>query len=127
MNTVHQHHLMIATLGIWLVSSPLMLGYTTIDAALINSLMVGIALVVLAKLLMNTPQRWEPVAILAIGGWLIMSPWILGFEGIEAARINALVSGAAVIGSGLAALVFDFKGTAADFRHWWDDIRHHLH
>jgi hypothetical protein len=37
--------------------------------------------------------RWQDVANLALGFWLFVSPWILGFSGTELAARNAWIFG----------------------------------
>ncbi len=42
--------------------------------------------------------RWQDLANLALGIWIGVSPWLLGFEGeLDAATWNALATGAAVV------------------------------
>jgi hypothetical protein len=38
-------------------------------------------------------KRWQDQAILLLGIWLFVSPWVLGFSGSPAPAVNACVAG----------------------------------
>lgn len=97
-------------LGIWLFFSPWLLGfYSQMPVASWSFFVVGVAFVVFAAFALNLRTLWEEWVDLALGAWMVISPWVLGFDGISRARDNAVVIGLAVAMASLWAL--------AD-RHW---------
>jgi hypothetical protein len=93
--------------GIWLIISPWLLGYYGLPVALWGTLLVGIAVVVLAVIRMATTGTvglsWLN---LFLGIWLIISPFVLGFSEAARAMGNAVILGILVGLVGLwAALV----------------------
>lgn len=96
-------------LGVWLFLSPWLLGFADISAALWNALVFGALIVALAALAIVEYHDWEEWADMAIGLWVAVSPWVLGFAALTsgegaaafAATWNALVTG--VLTLGLAA------------------------
>jgi hypothetical protein len=59
------------------------------------------------------PQAWEEWVEVAIGVWLIASPWLLGFSDMQAPLQNALFTGLAVTVLSLWVL-----GTDDDYGGW---------
>lgn len=59
------------------------------------------------------PRNWRDTTILALSLLLIVSPWLLGYADLPAARWNALVVGA-VLGAGAAAVIL--------WRPYWPDF-----
>lgn len=45
----------------------------------------------------NECMKWNHWVIVGLGGWLIISPWLLGFAAFNLAVWNALVIGALII------------------------------
>jgi hypothetical protein len=80
--------------GIWLIISPWVLGFTMLPAAFWNTLLVGIAVLVLAAIRLGTcgtpGVSWLN---LLFGIWLIISPFALAFAAGEAAMGNAIFLG----------------------------------
>lgn len=83
------------TVGLWLVLSPFVLGFTALPAALWNTLLVGFLLLVLAW--RRTPSarphfglRWRQ---LLLGIWLLVSPLALSYATAATAAWNGLVFG----------------------------------
>ena len=65
------------------------------------------------------PKTWRDVVNFFLGLWLILSPWILGFETHIAARNSTVVAGILVAGLALWAKTLDI-----DMRRWMHE--HHL-
>lgn len=61
--------------------------------------------------------QWEDWAGVALGAWLIASPWVLGYSGIMAATMNALV-----VGTILVLEEFMEVGVHEDTEEWFDLI-----
>jgi hypothetical protein len=100
-----------AVLGGWLIVAPLALGFQSDLMALANTALVGVLLLAAALGAIFVPRPWEDWTETALGIWLAISPWVLGFQ-TQIARANALVIGLVVLTLALWALQ-DY-GTAAD-------------
>ena len=93
-------------LGVWLLLSPWRLQFTAIDGALWTAVLFGILIAVMAVMALVDFHEWEEWADMAIGLWLIASPWVLGFAtmvtgaegGAYAATLNVVVVGALTFG-----------------------------
>jgi ABC-type uncharacterized transport system permease subunit len=85
-----------AVVGVWLIFSPLVLGYTNEFTGLVNAVIVGILLLATALGAIFVPHAWEEWTETALGLWLAVSPWVLGF-GTQPAMANAVVSGLVVL------------------------------
>jgi hypothetical protein len=105
-----------ALLGAWLVLSPWILGYQAETAAMANGVIVGLALVATALGAIFVPRAWEEWTEVALGVWMIASPWILGFSGIQLAMWSAVISGLVIVALALWVLATD-----KDYAGWWSD------
>lgn len=54
---------------------------------------------------MRQPKHWQDLANAAIGLWVILSPWALGFQGMSMAMSNAVVMGLALVAAALGAML----------------------
>lgn len=84
-------------LGAWLFFTPFLFGYTGAATAAWNAYIFGAALVILTIIALSAPQPWEEWVDSAIGLWIVISPWILGFSALTAATWNALIIGFVVL------------------------------
>jgi hypothetical protein len=83
-------------LGIWLLLSPWALWFEKDAAAMHNAVAVGV-LIILAELLeLSFFRGWEEWINIALGAWLVISPWGLGLSN-AAAKINFIVVGVLVL------------------------------
>lgn len=80
-------------LGLWLVASPWVLGYAGETNAAWNTYIIGVVIAALAALAFFAQQKWEHWVSLAIGAWLIVSPWVLAYSALQAAFWNQIVTG----------------------------------
>ncbi|MEK1891290.1 MAG: SPW repeat protein [Phyllobacterium sp.] len=96
----------VAMIGVWLVASPWILTYRSPDAvgldigssnASWNFIIVGIALFLLGFIAITSYRLWRGWLDVAAAVWLIVSPWVLGYQAIPA-MWNAIICGFAVIG-----------------------------
>jgi len=101
-----------AVLGAWLVLSPWAIGYQGDLAATSNAVVIGVALVAAALGAILVPRAWEEWTEGALGLWLVVSPWVLGFSG--GARVNAVVTGLVIAALALWTLMTD-----EDYKAWW--------
>ena len=102
-----------ALLGAWLLLSPWVLAYADQRIAMVNALAVGALLVAAAIGAIVVPKAWEEWVEVALGAWLMVSPWALGFAGHMAAMQNALFSGLLV-----TVLALWVLGTDDEFGGW---------
>lgn len=101
-------------LGVWMVASPWVLSYSTASGATGNALLFGGLIVAVAISALLEVMAWEEWVTVALGVWLAISPWILGFSGLTMAMWNAVIIGIAV-----AALALWVLGTDKDIGGWW--------
>ena len=81
-------------LGVWLFFSPWILGfYSSTPGASWNFFLLGIAFVVFAAFGLSLRTAWEEWVNLILGLWMIISPWVLAYSGITAARDDAVIVG----------------------------------
>lgn len=92
-----------AILGLWLVFSPLVLGFQAELVDMGNTVLVGVLLLAAALGGMFVPRAWEDWTETALGVWLAVSPWLTGFATMTA-TVNAVVVGLVVLTLALWAL-----------------------
>jgi len=86
--------------GIWLLVAPFVLGYASVGSALWNSVIAGVAVALLAasRETREGVRQAAPSWInAAVGVWLLIAPFALGFSGVTEAFWNHMVVGVAVI------------------------------
>jgi hypothetical protein len=85
-----------ALLGAWLILSPWAGGFAGDTTALFGLAATGVLLLAVALGATFVPKAWEEWVEAALGVWLMASPWILGFAGVQLALQTALFTGLAV-------------------------------
>lgn len=103
-----------AVVGAWFALSPWILGFADQPAAMASSVITGLALAAAALGAMFLPRAWEEWTESALGLWMVVSPWLLGFSGLQFAMANAVASGLVVIVLALWVLATD-----KDYSGWW--------
>lgn len=99
--------------GIWLILSPWIVNFTvtavsTTDVAqavtgpslmviMWNFILSGAVAVVLAIAAITTYRMWEEWVDVALGIWLVVSPWVLNFAASQYAVWNAVLGGVVII------------------------------
>ena len=101
-----------AVVGVWLIIAPFALGFQSDLAALANTAIVGLLLLAAALGAIFVPRAWEDWTESALGLWLAVSPWVLGFP-TPSARANAVIAGLVVLTLALWALQ-DYGSGAKD-------------
>ena len=96
-----------ALLGAWLIVSPWLLGIQDEPRPLANAVIVGILLLATALGAVFAPRAWEEWTEALLGLWLAISPWVLGFSGLETARNAAPATVVAVLVLALWVLLTD--------------------
>jgi hypothetical protein len=76
---------------------------------ILNTFVVGMLVFGLAQLEYVALQRWEEVAEIALGFWLIASPFIFGYSGDEMLRIWHATLGGIVVLLGALQLWQDWR------------------
>ena len=87
-------------LGIWLLFSPWLLGFTPITGAYWNAIAFGLVIAGMSLLALIEFHEWEEWADMAVGAWLVVSPWVLGFAIAANATVvwNVIIVGLAILG-----------------------------
>ncbi len=80
-------------LGVWLILSPWLLGFSGTPTAMWNAVLVGVVAGLMALMHLRGGPMWEEWVSVVLGVWLILSPWILGFSGMGNAMWNAVIVG----------------------------------
>lgn len=106
-----------ALLGAWLVISPWALGYQGETTAMANAILVGVALAAAALGATFVPRAWEEWTEGALGLWMVVSPWVLGFAGLRDAMYAASGTGVVILALALWVLLTD-----KDYTGW---AQHH--
>jgi hypothetical protein len=83
-------------LGLWLAVSPWIADYAAHDAATANAAFVGLSLALLAHFGFSCDHLSCEWLNLAGGLWLLVAPFMLGFDGNPVAAVNSVVVGAFV-------------------------------
>jgi hypothetical protein len=65
---------------------------------MLNLWVVGPAVIVLSTLAINgiVIGAWPRLAVLALGAWLLLSPWIIGFSGTVPLMWNSVICSALI-------------------------------
>src|SRR5690349_11098656 len=74
-------------LGIWLLLSPWVLLFEQDTAATRNAVAVGFLVIAAEALTLSHFRVWEEWINVALGAWLVVSPWVLGISS-ESAKVN---------------------------------------
>src|SRR5439155_10823989 len=100
-------------LGAWLFVSPWVMQYAdpTSDAAW-NAWLLGAAVVIFAAVGVSLPKACEEAVNIALGVWLVVSPWALRFSDQVNVRLNAVIVGLVI------ALAIWAMGLDPDFERW---------
>jgi hypothetical protein len=94
-------------IGFWLVLSPWVLQFDLNAAATRNAVVTGFLIIIAEVVELSVFRDWEEWINIALGAWLVISPWILGISG--AAAVNFIIVGLLVV----ALAVYELRGDAA--------------
>ena len=83
--------------AVWIFGSPWWLAFSRDAAAGWDHWIVAVIVAVTALLSLPRSRIWKEAVIIASGGWLFLSPWIVGFAEEPDARWNAWMLGALLI------------------------------
>ncbi len=94
-------------LGAWLFISPWVMAYTDISRAAWNAHILGAAIVAFSAIAVYLPRMWEEGVNIALGIWLLISPWVLDFATYRNITANAVIVGLLVAVLATWAMVRD--------------------
>lgn len=77
-------------LGVFLFLSPWIFKYP-MGAEFWNAIAAGVVIIVLSIAALTAFTVWEEWLNLIVGLWLIVSPWVLKFQGTSAMRVDVAV------------------------------------
>lgn len=100
--------------GLWMIVSPWVLAYQPESRPMWNAVVLGALIAAVAFTALYRAFAWQEWVNAVLGLWLIVSPWVLGFAGLQAAMANAVIVGAVV-----AALAIWALGTDRDIGGWF--------
>lgn len=116
----------IGLLGLWMLLSPRVLSFAGVPpAAIWSAWLVGAAIILVtvgSRFVVEVWSPWQDGTNAALGLWLMVSPWALGFAAHATARTNSIVVGVLVAVLALWAMVVD-----TDLGKWMDDWMHQHH
>lgn len=96
-----------ALLGAWLILSPWALGFQGDLNPMANAAIVGVLLIATALGAIFVPRAWEEWTETALGAWMVVSPWALGFSAMRNAMLAAVITGAVIMVLAVWVLVTD--------------------
>jgi hypothetical protein len=99
--TAHWRDVANLILGLWLVISPWVLSYATETIPTGNAFIVGVIIAVAAAAALIAFHTWEEWVNVALGAWLIVSPFVLDYASHATVLWNQIIVGVLV---GLLAL-----------------------
>jgi uncharacterized membrane protein HdeD (DUF308 family) len=84
--------------GIWLIIVPFIVGFSSLTAPMVNSIVLGAVVLILAAIRASNPLQAPGLSWinLLLGIWLIISPWVVGFAAAAAATHNTVIFGIVV-------------------------------
>ena len=100
--------------GLWMIVAPWALKFEAETNPTWNAVIVGVFIAAVALFALFRVMAWQEWANIALGVWLVISPWIVGFSGLMAAMWNAVILGAVIAVLALWALATD-----KDIGGWW--------
>ena len=87
----------ILLLGLWLIVSPWAFSYPEGSPQMLNALVSGLVIAVLAAFDLYTTYFWAVVVNLLVGVWVAVSPWVLRLADQRVVMWNELIVGIAVV------------------------------
>jgi hypothetical protein len=95
------------TLGLWLAVSPWLAGYSEHEVATANAAITGLTLALSAHFEVSFDQLAAEWLNLGGGLWLVIAPFVLGFDSVSVAAVNSIAVGTFVVVLSASALELD--------------------
>jgi hypothetical protein len=89
---------LLAVLSPWLAQTP------DHQAATVNAMTVGALVIFIGALELQFIRRWEEWCEFALGAWLVISPWVLGYSGLGTLTAMHVILGVLVAALALLEL-----------------------
>ena len=77
------------TIGMWVLLSPWLLGFTESGGATWNAVLTGLAITMVAAVAVARSSRSASWGNLLLAIWLFVSPWVVGYTEFRSASRNA--------------------------------------
>lgn len=103
----HWQDVINALLGICIGISPWVMGFAGMSMAMSNAVIVGLALIAASLGAILVPRAWEEWTEAALGLWMVVSPWALGFSTSRDAMLTMVIMGLVVMALALWTLATD--------------------
>lgn len=87
---------LILLLGLWLIVSPWVYSYPQGSQQMINAVVSGLVIAVLAAFDLYKTYFWAVVVNLLVGVWVAVSPWVLRLADQSTLMWNSVIVGIAV-------------------------------
>ena len=84
-------------IGLWLLVSPLALGFFSNPTASLTTIMVATVVFFVSQLGLANQQPWEEWVNLIAAVLLIVSPWLFGYATVVAAVWNSIIAGGLLV------------------------------
>jgi hypothetical protein len=104
----------ILLLGLWLLVSPWAFSYPEGSPQMLNALVSGLVIAVLAAFDLYKTYFWAVVVNLLVGVWVVASPWILRLAEQRVVLWNELLVGIAVV----VLALWELRTDPELHKHW---------
>ena len=105
---------LILLLGLWLIVSPWVYSYPQGSQQMINAIVSGLVIAVLAAFDLYKTYFWAVVVNLLLGVWVAVSPWVL-----RLAEQSTLMWNSVIVGIAVAVLaLWELRTDPELHKHW---------
>ena len=105
---------LILLLGLWLIVSPWVYSYPQGSQQMINAIVSGLVIAVLAAFDLYKTYFWAVVVNLLLGVWVALSPWVL-----RLAEQSTLMWNSVIVGIAVAVLaLWELRTDPELHKHW---------
>ena len=105
---------LILLLGLWLIVSPWVYSYPQGSQQMINAIVSGLVIAVLAAFDLYKTYFWAVVVNLLVGVWVAVSPWVL-----RLAEQSTLMWNSVIVGIAVAVLaLWELRTDPELHKHW---------
>jgi hypothetical protein len=91
-------------LGLVIVISPWLAQTPGTQVATVNAMTIGALVIFIGALELQFVRRWEEWCEFALGVWLVISPWVLGYSGLGTLTAMHVILGVLVAALALLEL-----------------------
>lgn len=87
----------LSLLGLWMFASPWLFAFTGQSMPAWNSYIAGAIVLILSLAALVNFTVWEEWINVAVGLWLVISPWLLGYANMTSMTWNQVIVGLLVV------------------------------